>query len=228
MSEQSGVSVNEAVSKAKKDYGVSETLALSDLNSLLDILSQSVRDYSQQPAVTSLGNTLSYEDLDRLSTAFAAYLQQHTDLKQGDKLAIQMPSLSQYLVVAYGVLKAGLVAVNINPLYTEDELNYQFNHANVKAVVVFDKFLPVVEAVREKTPIKYVFVTSPFDLHPPIQRTLMSLVLKLLGKAVSCGKAIPLRTALDVETHNFTPANLSSDDMALLQYTGGTTGVVRG
>jgi len=228
MTEKSKVSeqsVNEAVRKAKKDYGVSETLAPSDLNSLLDILSQSVRDYSQQPAVTSLGNTLSYKELDRLSTAFAAYLQQHTNLKQGDKLAIQMPSLSQYLVVAYGVFKAGLVAVNINPLYTEDELDYQFNHADVKAVVVFDKFLPVVKAVREKTPIEYVFVTSPFDLHPPIKRTLMSVVLKLLGKAVTCGKAIPLRTALDVETHNFTPANLFSDDMALLQYTGGTTGV---
>lgn len=225
MSQETAISVNDAVLKAKRDYGVSETLEPSNLNSLLDVLQQSVSQYSQQPAVTSLGTTLSYEELDRLSTAFAAYLQQQTNLNKGDRLAIQMPSLAQYLVVAYGAFKAGLVAVNINPLYTEVELEYQFNHADVKAVVVFDKFLPVIEAVQKKTPIEYVFVTSPFDLHPPVKRVLMSIVLKLIGKSVPYGKAISLRTALAADVEDFTPATLVPDDMALLQYTGGTTGV---
>ena len=219
------MTVDDAVRKARKDYGVSETLGASDLNSLLDVLQQAVDLYPQQPAITSLGNTLNYAELDQLSTAYAAYLTQHTNLNPGDRLAIQMPSLAQYLVVAYGVFKAGLVAVNINPLYTEVELEYQFNHADVKAVVVFDKFLPVIEAVREKTPLEYVFVTSPFDLHPPVKRILMSVVLKLLGKSVPYGDAISLRTALAVNTEGFKPATLGLDDMALLQYTGGTTGV---
>jgi len=225
MSQETAMSVTDAVLKAKRDYGVSETLEPSNLNSLLDILQQSVSQYAQQPAVTSLGTTLSYEELDRLSTAFAAYLQKETNLNKGDRLAIQMPSLAQYLVVAYGVFKAGLVAVNINPLYTEVELEYQFNHADVKAVVVFDKFLPVIEAVQEKTPIEYVFVTSPFDLHPPVKRTLMSIVLKLMGKSVPYGKAVSLRAAMATNVEGFTPASLASDDMALLQYTGGTTGI---
>ena len=219
------MSVEEAVRKAKQHYAVSETLEPSELNSLLDILQQAVQRYPEQPAVTSLGNTLSYTELDQLSSAFAAYLQQFTNLQPGDRMAIQMPSLAQYLVVAYGAFKAGLVAVNINPLYTADELEYQFGHADVKAVVVFDTFLPVVEAVRDKTPLEYVFVTSPFDLHSPIKRTLMSVVLKLLGKSVPYGSAIPLRTALAANTENFVPATLTLDDMALLQYTGGTTGV---
>lgn len=219
------MTVDEAVRKAKQDYGVSETLEPSELNSLLDVLQQAVGLYPEHPAVTSLGNTLTYTMLDKLSTAFAAYLKQSTKLEPGDRMAIQMPSLAQYLVVAYGAFKAGLVAVNINPLYTEDELEYQFGHADVKAVVVFDKFLPVVEAVRKKTPLEYVFVTSPFDLHPPIKRFLMSLVLKLMGKSVSSDKVILLRTALAANVENFTPATLVPDDMALLQYTGGTTGV---
>lgn len=225
MSKQSVMSVSDAVLKSRKDYGVSIVLAPSTLHSLADILSQSVRDYSNQPAVTSLGHTLTYEELDHLSTAFAAYLQQHTKLKKGDRLAIQMPSLAQYYIVAYGAFKAGLTVVNINPLYTEKELNHQFNHADVKAVVVFDKFLPVVEAVHDKTPIKYIFVTSPFDLHPPIKRTLMSVVLTVLGKSAPYGNGIPLRIALKTDVRGYTPVAISLDDMALLQYTGGTTGV---
>lgn len=219
------MSVDEAVRKAKKNYAVSETLEPSELNTLQDILQQAVRLYPNQPAVTSLGNTLNYSELDQLSSAYAAYIQQATNLKPGDRMAIQMPSLAQYLVVAYGAFKAGLVAVNINPLYTEVELEYQFNHADVKAVVVFDKFLPVVEAVREKTSLEYIFVTSPFDLHPPVKRALMSVLLKLLGKAVPYGSAIPLRTALAADPQQLIPATLAPEDMALLQYTGGTTGV---
>ncbi len=223
--EETVMSVDEAVRKAKKTYAVSETLEPSEVSTLVDVLQQAVRLYPDQPAVTSLGNTLTYAELDQLSSAYAAYIQQATNLKPGDRMAIQMPSLAQYLVVAYGAFKAGLVAVNINPLYTEVELEYQFNHANVKAVVVFDKFLPVVEAVRAKTSLEYIFVTSPFDLHSPVKRTLMSVLLKLLGKAVPYGSAISLRTALATDPQQLIPATLAPEDMALLQYTGGTTGV---
>lgn len=223
--DESVMSVDDAVRGAKEHYAVPEPLDTSGMTSLLDILQHAVDRYPSQPAVTSLGNTLSFQQLDELSSAFAAYLKRHTNLQHGDRLAIQMPSLAQYLVVAYGAFKAGLVAVNINPLYTEVELDYQFNHATVKAVVVFDKFLPVIEAVRSKTSLEYVFVTSPFDLHPTWKRTLMQTVLTLLGRTVPYGDAIPLRTALATDTADFQPEKLAPEDMALLQYTGGTTGV---
>lgn len=226
MSNESVVEVAEAVRRGQRKFNVPETLPPSEFNSLLDVLQQTVDLFPQNPAITSLGHTLNYTELDRLSTAFAAYLQQETNLKPGDKLAIQMPSVTQYLVVAYGAFKAGLAVVNINPLYTEVELEYQFNHADVKAVAVFDKFLPHVEAVRAKTPIDYIFVTSPFDLHPPLKRLLMSTLLKVMGKSVPQGTAISLRQALNTEAdHRYQPVVLGLDDMALLQYTGGTTGV---
>ena len=219
-------SVNEAVCKARLDYSFPDSLEPSPLKSLLDILKQAVARFPENPAVTSLGNTLSYRELDTLSTAFAVYLQQSTSLQIGDRIAIQMPSMSQYLVVAYGAFKAGLVVVNINPLYTEAELEYQFSHAGIRGVVVFDKFLPVIEAVAKKVAIEHVFVTTPFDLHPPMKREMMAIILKLLGKSVSFGKATPLRQALSSTIKgSFVPVALNPEDMALLQYTGGTTGV---
>ncbi|MEH6467589.1 MAG: AMP-binding protein, partial [Porticoccus sp.] len=226
VSNESVTDVAEAVRCGQQRFGVPESLPPSEFNSLLDVLQQTVEMFPQNPALTALGHTTDYAELDRLSTIFAAYIQQKTDLKPGDRLAIQMPSVTQYLVVAYGAFKAGLAIVNINPLYTEVELEYQFNHADVKAVVVFDKFLPHVEAVREKTQINDVFVTSPFDLHPPVKRLLMSTLLKLMGKSVAPGTAIPLREVLNsTSLDNYQPVSVGSGDMALLQYTGGTTGV---
>ena len=226
VSNESVTDVAEAVQRGQQRFGVPETLPPSEFNSLLDVLQQTVELFPQHPALTALGHTTDYAELDRLSTIFATYLQQQTDLMPGDRLAIQMPSVTQYLVVAYGAFKAGLAVVNINPLYTEVELEYQFSHADVKAVVVFDKFLPHVEAVREKTPINYVFVTSPFDLHPPVKRLLMSTLLKVMGKSVAPGAAIPLRHVLNTASvDSYQPVSLGSNDMALLQYTGGTTGV---
>lgn len=226
VSNESVTDVAEAVRRGQQRFGVPENLPPSEFNSLLDVLQQSVEMFPQNPALTALGHTTNYAELDRLSSNFAAYIQQKTDLKPGDRLAIQMPSVTQYLVVAYGAFKAGLAVVNINPLYTEVELEYQFNHADVKAVVVFDKFLPHVEAVREKTQVNDVFVTSPFDLHPPVKRLLMSTLLKLMGKSVAPGTAIPLREALNATSlDSYQSVSVGPDDMALLQYTGGTTGV---
>jgi long-chain acyl-CoA synthetase len=226
VSNESVTDVAEAVRRGQQRFGVPESLPPSEFNSLLDVLQQTVEMFPQNPALTALGHTTDYAELDRLSSNFAAYIQQKTDLKPGDRLAIQMPSVTQYLVVAYGAFKAGLAVVNINPLYTEVELEYQFNHADVKAVVVFDKFLPHVEAVREKTQVNDVFVTSPFDLHPPVKRLLMSTLLKLMGKSVAPGAAIPLREALNATSlDSYQSVSVGPDDMALLQYTGGTTGV---
>ncbi|TNE76278.1 MAG: hypothetical protein EP334_08805, partial [Gammaproteobacteria bacterium] len=110
--------VAEAVRKSWAHYGIPDKLPPCDLHSLVDVLAESVKTFPDNPAVTALGGTLTFAELDRLSTAFACYMQQHTQLKPGDRIAIQMPSLCQYLVVAYGAFKAGLVVVNVNPMYT--------------------------------------------------------------------------------------------------------------
>ncbi|WP_461520616.1 AMP-binding protein [Porticoccus sp.] len=218
--------VAEAVRNSWAHYGVPEKLSPCALHSLVDVLADSVNAFPDNPAVTSLGATLTYADLDRLSTAFACYLQQHTELKPGDRIAIQMPSLIQYMVVAYGAFKAGLVVVNVNPMYTAVELEYQFNHADVKVVVVFDKFLAHAQEVKDKTPLQTIIVTEPFDLHPPVKRGLMSLVLKVLGKTFPAGDALSFRDVLAKGAGSqCQPVTLGEDDMALLQYTGGTTGV---
>lgn len=218
--------VMEAVRNSWDHYGIPHDLPPSEMHNLLDILAEAVRNYGNQPAVTSLGGTLTYAELDRQSSAFASYLQQHTGLKHGDRIAIQMPSLIQYLVVTYGAFKAGMVIVNVNPMYTAPELEYQFNHADVKAVVVFDKFLDHTLAVKDKTPLQTVISTSPFDLHSPLKRVVMSVLMKLLGKASSSADSISLLEALKKGSEQpHQEVALDGDDLAVLQYTGGTTGV---
>ncbi|WP_461481995.1 AMP-binding protein [Porticoccus sp.] len=220
------MAVAEAVRKSWAHYGIPETLPPCDLHNLVDILTDSATRFPGKPAVTSLGGTLSFAELDRLSSAFACYMQQHTSLQPGDRIAIQMPSLIQYMVVAYGAFKAGLVVVNINPMYTAVELEYQFNHASVKAVVVFDKFLSHTLEVKGKTALETIIVTSPFDLHPPLKRALMSVVLKVLGKSFPANGAIALREVLAKGAGmECQPVALQESDLALLQYTGGTTGI---
>ncbi|MEZ5529012.1 MAG: AMP-binding protein [Porticoccaceae bacterium] len=218
--------VMEAVRGSWDHYGIPHELAPCDQHNLLDIFADTVKQFPDKPAVTSLGGTLTFAELDRLSTAFACYMQQHTGLQCGDRIAIQMPSLIQYLVVAYGAFKAGLVVVNVNPMYTAVELEYQFNHADVKAVVAFDKFLSHAFEVKDKTPLQTIIVTGPFDLHPPVKRAVMSLVLKVLGKTFPTDGAISLREVIEKGAgHSCQPVSLQESDLALLQYTGGTTGV---
>ena len=220
------MSVHEAVHNSWRRYGIAETLPPCDLHTLVDVLRTAVAHHPEAPAVTSLGRTLTYAELDRLSTAFACYMQQHTKLEVGDRIAIQMPSLIQYLVVAYGAFKAGLVVVNVNPMYTAVELEYQFNHADVKAVVAFDKFLDHAMEVRDKTPLQTIISTGPFDLHPTAKRVVMSLLMTLTGKCYSTGDAISLREVLAKGAdHRCQSVDLKQSDPALLQYTGGTTGV---
>ncbi len=226
MSENNTMEVMEAVRNSWDHYGIPHDLPPSDIHSLLDLFAEAVRNYANQPAVTCLGGTLTYAELDGQSSAFASYLQQHTGLERGDRIAIQMPSLIQYLVVAYGAFKAGMVIVNVNPMYTATELEYQFNHADVKAVVVFDKFLDHTLAVKDITPLQTVISTAPFDLHPPLKRMVMSALMKLLGKAASAAGSISLLEALKKGSEQPHQAlALSGDELAILQYTGGTTGV---
>ena len=219
-----------AVQQSQKRAGFPETIDYQGLKTLPDILACAVEKYGDLAALSVLGHTISYRELDELSSHFAGWLQRSTTLKPGDRLAIQLPNLSQYAIVAYGALKAGLVLVNVNPMYTERELKYQFEHAEVRAVVVFDQFLEHVEAVVPETPVEQVIVVSPFDLHAGWKYHTMSLLLRVMGKSGriknGSGKYSKLRDILSSgNPSEYQPVQRCAEDMAVLQYTGGTTGV---
>ena len=218
--------VSEAVKKSWQRLQLVEEIDDQGLKLIPDILALAVDRYGDSPAYTCLGHTITFRELDTLSDRFAGWLQQQPNLKPGDRIAIQMPNLTQYAITAYGAFKAGLVLVNVNPMYTQRELEYQFNHAAVKIVVVFDQFIETLESALPNTPVEKVVVASPFDLHPGWKRCLMNAALKLTGKKGNIGaheslQAILAQTGLAAPQ----PVDQSTEDTAVLQYTGGTTGV---
>ncbi|WP_027854206.1 AMP-binding protein [Marinobacterium litorale] len=188
--------------------------------------------YSARPAFTSFGRTLSYAELDRLSAAFAVYLQRDTDLKPGDRIAIQLPNLIQYPVVVFGALRAGLVVVNTNPLYTAAEMEHQFRDSGAKALVIHKSMAHKAEQVIEKTEIRHLFLTQVGDLHGFTKRHLLNAAVKYVKKMeppFSLPDAIGLRSALVKHLNRRpTPVACEPGDLAILQYTGGTTGVSKG
>lgn len=197
-----------------------------------DLLAQACRKYPQRPAYTSFGRTLTYAELDRLSSAFAVYLQRNTGLQPGDRIAIQLPNLIQYPVVVYGAMKAGLVVVNTNPLYTAAEMQHQFSDSGAKALVIHKSMAHKAESILEDTAIETTFVTQVGDLHGFVKRTLLNAAVKYIKKLEPefyLPGAIGLRDAL-VSCLGETPTYVTRtpSDMAVLQYTGGTTGVSKG
>ncbi|MAK44980.1 MAG: long-chain fatty acid--CoA ligase [Spongiibacter sp.] len=191
-----------------------------------------VNQYAANPAVSCLGHTLSYADLDRLSAQFACYLQEHSGLQAGDRIAIQMPNILQYPVVLFGALRAGMIVVNTNPLYSERELKHQLNDSGAKAIVVLANIAETAAAVVGDTGVGTVIVTEVADLHPPVKRTLINSVLKYVRKEVPSVKfknSISFRKALAKgSSKQYQKAAPDLEALALLQYTGGTTGVSKG
>jgi len=197
-----------------------------------DVLAHAVAQYKDAPAFTSFGRTLSFSELDRLSAAFAVYLQQETDLQPGDRIAIQLPNLIQYPVVLYGAMRAGLIVVNTNPLYTAMEMEHQFKDSGAKALVIHKSMAHKADKILHNTGIKHTFVTQVGDLHGFVKRTLLNAAVKYLKKMepkYHLPGAIPLRGAL-LKYHGESPKSVhrKSGDIAALQYTGGTTGVSKG
>jgi long-chain acyl-CoA synthetase len=211
---------------------IPESLNPRGYTNLIDAFKRMVSDYSDRPAFTSFGNEMNYGELEQLSDAFAVYLQQETDLLPGDRIAIQLPNLNQYPVALFGALKAGLVVVNTNPLYTPRELENQFNDSGAKALVVYKGVAHNVDKIIANTGIKYVFTTQIADLHPPLKRVLINTVVKYLKKmepAYHLPQAVELRDVLNQkrgQRPNLVQAQPA--DIAVLQYTGGTTGVSKG
>ncbi len=197
-----------------------------------DVLAYTVKEFGPKPAYTSFGRTLDYNELDRLSAAFAVYLQQETDLQPGDRVAIQLPNLIQYPIVLFGILRAGLVVVNTNPLYTPKEMEHQFVDSGAKALIIHKSMAHNAEKIIHNTQIEHLFVTQVGDLHDFMKRNLLNAAVKYLKKMepdYNLPDAIPLRKALlQYDGQKPQPVQVESGDVAVLQYTGGTTGVSKG
>src|SRR5690606_24191625 len=196
------------------------------------VLKESCQRFANKPAFSNLGKTITYGELYELSGRFAAWLQQHTDLQPGDRIAVQLPNVLQYPVVVFGAMRAGLIVVNTNPLYTAREMEHQFNDAGAKALVCLAHMSHLAEEVLPKTGVKHVIVTEVGDMVPPLNRLIVNAVVDNVKKMVPAYRlpqAIKLTDALakgkGVPVREANPAN---SDVAVLQYTGGTTGVAKG
>ncbi len=201
-------------------------------HSIVEMFDEACEKYASLSAFSCLGKTISYAELDRLSRQFATYLQHHTTLSPGDRLAVQLPNLLQYPVVLFGALRAGVVIVNTNPLYTGKELQHQLKNSGAKAIVVFANVAKALEVVIDQTDVQQIMMTEVADLHDFPKRQLINGALKYVKKQVpSCHfpSVVSFRKALELgKRDDFTPVALQLDDWAFLQYTGGTTGVAKG
>lgn len=216
----------------KYPAGIPREVDLKKYKNMVDVFDQAVKKFADKPAFSAVGVTLTYRDLDTQSRNFAAWLQNKTDLKPGDRIAVQMPNITQYPVIVFGAMRAGLIVVNTNPLYTTREMEHQFNDSGAKALVVLANMADNAEKVLPHTGIEHVIVTEIADMHSPIKRTLMNAVVKHVKKMVpsySLPNAHKLPAVLSAGAREkFTPVDINLDDLAVLQYTGGTTGVAKG
>jgi long-chain acyl-CoA synthetase len=200
--------------------------------SLPDMFEQTVAKFADRPAYHNLGHTLSYSTLERLSREFAAYLQGLPGMGKGERVAIMSPNLLQYPVALFGVLRAGMTVVNVNPLYTPRELEHQLIDSGAKAIVIVENFAHTLEQVLARTPVEHVVTTEIGDLLPNPKRWLVNLLIKRVKKMVPPWRidgTTTFRAALARgAAARLDPVELSHEDIGFLQYTGGTTGVAKG
>ncbi|ANF23927.1 long-chain-fatty-acid--CoA ligase FadD1 [Stutzerimonas stutzeri] len=218
--------------KDKYPVGVKSEINPDEYQNIQAVLKQSCEQFADKPAFSNLGKTLTYGELYKLSGEFAAYLQQNTDLQPGDRIAVQLPNVLQYPIVVFGAMRAGLIVVNTNPLYTAREMEHQFNDSGAKGLVCLANMAHLAEEVLPKTGIRHVVVTEVGDMLPTVKRMLVNAVVKHVKKMVpayNLPKAVKFTDAMALGRGKAPrEANPASDDVAVLQYTGGTTGVAKG
>ncbi len=214
------------------EEGVPETISLDKYNSLNDIFNSSCHEFSERTAYTNMGAKLTYAEVDQLSKQFAAYLQNELKLKKGDRVALMMPNILQYPVALFGILRAGGIVVNVNPMYSPRELEHQLNDSGARVVIILENFAHTLEKIVGKVKLEKIIVTAIGDLFPfPKSKIVNFMVSKVkrmvpkwklaeysrFNKVLAKGKPLPL-------SH----VEIKQEDIAFLQYTGGTTGVSKG
>lgn len=209
--------------------------ALVDTNiysSVNDLMEQTFQKFATKPAFTNMGKTLTFADVDRLSYRFACFLQNDLKLARGDRVALMMPNILQYPIALYGILRAGMIVVNCNPLYTTRELEHQLKDSGAKAIVIIANFAKTLEQAMPKTDIKHVVVTEIGDLLGFPKNLIVNTVVKYVKKMVpefSIPKTVKYSDAIRLgATTSLSKPVVKNTDIAFLQYTGGTTGVSKG
>jgi long-chain acyl-CoA synthetase len=212
--------------------GIPAEIRVDDYRSIADLFDKTVKNYGSRVAFINMDKAMTYRELDKLSSAFGAYLQSELKLPKGARVALMMPNALQYPVCMFGALRSGYTIVNCNPLYTERELEHQLKDSGAQAIVIMENFASVLEKVIDRTPVEHVFVTQLGDMLDFVKRLLVNIVVKQVKKMVpewNLPGARQLRDTLDAGVHlQMKPVELGHDDIAFLQYTGGTTGVSKG
>ena len=212
--------------------GVPSTIDADAYQSVADVFDHSVVEFSNNPAFTNLGTTLSYADMDRLTDNLASYLQRLPNMRKGDRVAIMMPNVLQNPIAIFAALRCGFTVVNTNPLYTPRELKHQLNDSGAKAIIVMENFCQVLQEVIDETPIQHVITTQLGDMLKFPKSLIVNLVIKYVKKMVpafSLARIVSFKDALKIGADKpYEPVACSHQDLAFLQYTGGTTGLAKG
>ncbi len=216
----------------KRPAGLVTGVDVHAYKSVVEVFERSCHKFADRPAFSNMGVTLTYAELDRYSASFAAWLQQHTELKPGDRIAVQMPNLLQYPIAVFGALRAGLIVVNTNPLYTAREMRHQFKDSGARALVYLNMFGKLVQEVLPDTDIQYLIEVKMGDMQSTAKGWLINTIVdkvKKLVPAYHLPQATRFKAALSLgRGHELNPVTLQLSDVAVLQYTGGTTGLAKG
>jgi long-chain acyl-CoA synthetase len=212
--------------------GVPAEIRLDAYSSLTQVLEQSCAKFAARPAFTNFGTDLTYAELDRLSRDFGAWLRNVAGLKKGDRVALMMPNLLQYPVALFGTLRAGLVVVNVNPLYTGRELLHELTDSGARAIVILENFAHTLADVVEQSQLTHIVTTQIGDLLPAPKSWLINFAVKHIKRMVPAWQlpaTVDFRAALKAgAAMHLEDTPLTRDDVAFLQYTGGTTGRAKG
>ena len=204
----------------------------SKFDTLVDVIDHSFSKYGKSVAFCNMGIELKYSDIDRFSKQLASFLQSHSSLRPGDRIAVMMPNILQYPITIMGILRAGMVVVNVNPLYTARELRHQLKDSGAKAIIVLENFASTVSEALDESDIELVIVTKVGDHFPILKKYIVNFILKYIKRIVPLWKIKGYINYSDIfsskESFDYKKFDLSGNDIAFLQYTGGTTGLSKG